>query len=330
MRKLYIGRAIKFFKAIIGSSSKRIIYAGGYPSYPNLGDVTLYAAYKKLFSPYEFVHYEGGRLSKIPSKMIGVGGHAMLGGGTLINRQSLHPATECSEIFKKFYVFGTGVTQASFWSKTEDWEDSMHLWKPILDGAEYVGVRGPLSLKTLQDNNIKAEMIGDPVLIYAKEEDVEKIEFQKKTIGINIGGSEGKIWGSEETVAEKYEQLARKLKAEGFEVHWFVVWGKDWEIVRKLSVFIGLKLHAVVMAHCQYVPSIMIEYRPKCLDYMMSVNHEDYNYSSDEFQVEKVFNQLLSMDEKRLELSKILYKEMRVVCDRQKIKAGEILASWKA
>ena len=41
--------------------------------------------------------------------------------------------------------------------------------------------------------------------------------------------------------------------------------------VRKMQAFIGMKLHSVILAMCAHVPSIMLEYRPKGLDFMESV-----------------------------------------------------------
>lgn len=36
-------------------------------------------------------------------------------------------------------------------------------------------------------------------------------------------------------------------------------------LVSEMQAFVGLKLHAVVLAMCAHVPSILLEYRPKCL-----------------------------------------------------------------
>ena len=38
------------------------------------------------------------------------------------------------------------------------------------------------------------------------------------------------------------------------------------------DVFIGEKLHSVALACCAYTPSIMLEYQPKCRDFMTSLD----------------------------------------------------------
>jgi polysaccharide pyruvyl transferase WcaK-like protein len=47
--------------------------------------------------------------------------------------------------------------------------------------------------------------------------------------------------------------------------------------VSKMEAFIGLKLHSVILAMCAHVPSIMLEYRPKGLDFMASLGLERFN-----------------------------------------------------
>ena len=51
-------------------------------------------------------------------------------------------------------------------------------------------------------------------------------------------------------------------------------------------MFLGQKLHATVLACVNRVPSVMIEYRPKCRDFMASLDLERYVIRTDEFRAQ--------------------------------------------
>jgi polysaccharide pyruvyl transferase WcaK-like protein len=109
-------------------------------------------------------------------------------------------------------------------------------------------------------------------------------------------------------------------------VVWFVVWPKDLaatenaakesgtgshvhaiyvdhakylDLASECSVFVGMKLHAVVLATCAAVPSIMLEYRPKCRDYMESIQQEHLCERVDRFTADGVWEQVLRMHSER-------------------------------
>jgi polysaccharide pyruvyl transferase WcaK-like protein len=48
------------------------------------------------------------------------------------------------------------------------------------------------------------------------------------------------------------------------------------------TVFVGFKLHAVVLAYCARVPALMIEYRPKCRDFMESIGADEFVVRADQ------------------------------------------------
>jgi polysaccharide pyruvyl transferase WcaK-like protein len=52
-----------------------------------------------------------------------------------------------------------------------------------------------------------------------------------------------------------------------------------------MQVFVGIKLHAVALAMCSNVPSLMIEYRPKCREFATTMGVQDFCVRSDALDV---------------------------------------------
>lgn len=350
-------RSTKYLWDVLHSEPSRLIYVSGNPTHQNLGDNTLFDAYKKLFYKYSFVHYPGGRALAIPSKLLKISGNAILAGGTLINRWGLNASLECIKLFPQFYIFGTGVAHPSFWSGVSGWRDTLKQWGPILRRSEYIGVRGPLSAELLTDYGIdNVEIVGDPVLVLAKDVNADNIKYVLNSIGLNLGQSLGNVWGSEEAICDEFIKLSILAKKNGWQVKWFVVWPKDliatqkaatlsgtteyiyqiykdsdkyFKLVKSLSTFVGMKLHAVIMATCAYVPSIMLEYRPKCRDYMMSIGQESNTIRTDKFKAEEVWEITKDWNYKRKLISKALYQSMKPLRVKQQAKAEELMKVFK-
>jgi len=272
----------------------------------------------------------------------------------LINRgeSSLKVMRECSALFADSFVFGTGVADPVFWAGRPQWRDNLKEWKPVLDRCRYVGVRGPRSKEILSEIGVDADIIGDPVLALSDIEREVKAEVIPHSVGFNIGQSCGNVWGSEEKIQKEFTQLAILAKNAGWTVKWLIVWPRDREItlqvahasgtesrvfeiyndpqayldsVRTLSVFVGMKLHAVVLATCAFVPSVMLEYRPKCRDYMRSIEQEAYSVSTDCFESEHVWDIMRSMNAERSHHSDTIADKIRLLRDKQTKKASELM-----
>jgi len=59
------------------------------------------------------------------------------------------------------------------------------------------------------------------------------------------------------------------------------------DLCGRCTTFIGMKLPSVVTAICAGVPPIMIEYRPKCQDFMASLGLEEFVVRSDNIDVDQ-------------------------------------------
>jgi polysaccharide pyruvyl transferase WcaK-like protein len=100
----------------------------------------------------------------------------------------------------------------------------------------------------------------------------------------------------------------RDLTADGWTVRYIPMWPADVESARELEralgqpvevvagfldlqtlldalaacrVFVGQKLHSVILAAAVHVPSVMLEYHPKCRDFQRSLDRERWTIRTD-------------------------------------------------
>jgi hypothetical protein len=318
-----LGQGSTLVRAALLDRRIPLAYVGGWLGKRNLGDSALLVAYQTLFPAFNFVHFDGGRVARRMAGYFPRLRSGMLAGGTIIGQMPewLEIARAFLEIHPELIVFGSGVEEASFWRGETTVDD----WKPVLERCRFVGVRGPRSAELLGNLGLKSvEVVGDPVLSFALK-DINTTPILD-SVGLNIGTSDGKVWGSEVRIRDEMIALASTARESGWRVEWYVVWPKDLEItthaaeasgtsqhihvicqdhelfmrqVRRLSVFVGMKLHATVLATCALTPSVMLEYRPKCRDYMQSVKQEEFSFKTDAFQAGAVWEILREWNQHR-------------------------------
>src|SRR4030042_3148596 len=236
------------------------------------------------------------------------------------------------------FCIGTGVANPEFWTKTSKWNDTRKEWNNTISNFSLVGVRGPNSKSLLDKAGIKRTLIvGDTALILATEKYIKK--RKNRIIGLNIGTTKGKMWGGEEEFLGKIEFIISALLQEGFKIKLLPVWSEDYEInemvfqkichnnlslincfnnfekyydeVEQCDIFIGEKLHSTVIACMTRTPCIMIEYRPKCLDFMKSIGMEKYNIKTDNISKEKIFNMIENIYKNTEQIQVLLEQEIR-------------------
>ncbi len=336
----------------------RVAYVGGWLEHNNLGDEALLNSYKVLFPGISLYPMEGCREDATLARITRAFHSAVLAGGTIINKNNncLARAQRMLDIAKHRFVFGTGVADPAFWQgrrhRSGDlWANSLSPWRDVLGQCEYVGVRGPLSYRTLTDAGVeKVEVIGDPVLAFA--DCSQGAGYQEKTLGLNVGTCGGHLWGdNEESVFRGVIELASLARNAGWKVVWFVVWPKDYPVtesaaresgtgahihaiytdheqylslVSQSSVFVGLKLHAVVLAACGGVPSIMLEYRPKCRDFMESIRQGHLCERVDRFKPRSILDRVLEISQNRERYASDLAEAILQLRTVQRQRAREI------
>lgn len=305
----------------ITSIKKRIGYIG-WLGHGNIGDESMYIAFKKLFSKFTVLPFKYTEKLEIFEKIRRkkLYNAVFLGGGTLINysRGSLETLKVAQMKYSPTFVLGTGVRNSIFWNRINGKQNSIEEWIECLEKCKFVGVRGPLSKEILRNNGFnKAVVTGDPAIFLAKDNIVDKKGLKK--LGINIGTSNGLMWGNEENVLEFIVKFVKVMINDKWKITFLPVWKQDisyieeavkrignsvsifyeYSSIKKMmafledcDLFIGEKLHSVILAMCTYTPSIMLEYRPKCLDFMMSMGLEKYNIRTDSLDLDLLFGLL--------------------------------------
>ncbi len=291
-------------------------YVGGWLGSQNLGDEALLPAYRMLFPDLQLTPYLEGRLPSLLWRLTPrrIGG--ILAGGTLIAQKAtwLDTARAWQRSDSPLAVFGTGVADTAFWPGGAPLQE----WMPVLSRCCGIWVRGPLSAAALRNAGIPdVKVCGDPVLAFARKEPPARPPGPP-TLGLNIGVRDLRMWGDHDTVRDVAIHIAQTARNDGWIVEWFSVTPRDTPIVRsaaeasqcpavhcvyrdpfrfielagRLTAFVGMKLHATLLATCAAVPSIMLEYDPKCRDYMESISHGHATHRTDSLDAAAIWRQL--------------------------------------
>lgn len=353
-----VRKSADFLRHNSGVGGRPLAYVGGWLRRSNLGDEALFQAAERLFPGFSLWHFDGSRtlthlLNRIPRTTQG-----LYAGGTLINRCPEY--LELGELFlrrgRRLSVFGTGVADPDFWTGRGDFVDMLDRWKPFLERCEFVGVRGPRSAELLADAGVRGvEIVGDPAIAFAGDEPAAG--WEPDSLGLNVGYAHGNQWGAEQAMQQEYVALAKMAKAVGWRVRWFVVFPRDLAITRDLAAasgtaesihieyasparfvqaarsvatFVGMKLHATLLAICAGVPSLMVEYDPKCMDFMASIDQRDAVVRADRFGAGAAWDLLTSWNSDRDRRSRSLHTSVAALKRRQRARAAELASGMLA
>jgi hypothetical protein len=300
-------------KLVLG---KRITPYIGLIGHNNLGDDVLFQAHKTLFPKLYLLPYRRGtqHIERI-SRPLGRTFEkvAILGGGTLINDGDdwLGRAEKLQSQGKILFSFGTGAESSAFYSEKDENNILLARWVNVLKDFAFVGVRGPQSKVILEKAGAKnVEVIGDTAL--ALSPDTLPNRKSTNTIGVNYGDvSSNPMWGDRQSYRDELIKVIRTFLDAGSKVVLLPIWDMDIPsnklliktinhprctmveafsdfkaystALRNCDLFIGQKLHSTIIALMNRIPSIMVEYRPKCRDFMKSLDLEDYVIRTSEF-----------------------------------------------
>lgn len=273
----------------------------GWAGRGNLGDDAMFEAAQKLL---------GGDIELLQSRpreqlldWTGAGGlktfqTVVLGGGTLINAARIPVIERLIEQKIPLYAMGTGVGSAGFSMADEASDPRL---ARALSQFRKVGVRGPLSLKKLQDAGAtNVQIIGDLALALTPTHPLA--DYDSKTLLVNLapGRNEQDI----AAIARLHRALASMLRdklTQGWSIipvafefediapleHLMRDIGLDVAVeqpasfdqycmlAKSASLSIGLRLHSSVFASACGLPNALIAYRDKCRDFAETVGMED-------------------------------------------------------
>jgi polysaccharide pyruvyl transferase WcaK-like protein len=238
----------------------------------------------------------------------------LLGGGTVIGRSSwrMHVHVGLGLVrTRPALMVGAGVEDPDFQGRHScSGPGELQRWTGILRAFESVTVRGPRSAELLADVGVDARVVGDPALLLEPKAGASPPE--PGVIGVNLGYGDD-IWGHDQVaVIRAVAGAVSQAIADGYSVRFLVAnpedlvhsqacaafagLGREPDIritvdpeeflteVSQCQAFIGQRLHAVVLATAAAVPSVMLEYQPKCLDFMRSVGRAEWSVRTDALQ----------------------------------------------
>ena len=320
----------------------------GWDGRGNMGDDAIRLALERALPSASFVslpHSVGelGAFLAGPSRVAARQAHLLMGGGTVIGRRNwrylLTPNLWLTG-GRPALMIGAGVEDPVFQGRHSfSSRGELGRWKSVLEQFDRVTVRGPRSAALLAELGVDAPVVGDPALLLHAPAGVE---VQDDVIGVCLGfGSD--LWShGQDGVVEEVAGLVRRLvRQSGMRARFYVLnvedirWSVqcagsaglgigDYEIVladdpdRYLSsvascaVLVGQRLHAVILAFAAGVPSVMLEYQPKCRDFMESVDHPEWSFRTDRLVGGDLFEVIGGMREER----EMLVGQIRQTIDR--------------
>jgi hypothetical protein len=278
----------------------------------------------------------------------------LLGGGTLINRTD--GWLNAYDFLRRRLpgpvpVFGTGVSSPELWSSQPWWTDRRGEWVERLNELPAIGVRGPLAKGLLEEAGARNVLVcGDPsVLFHQPLEPARESQSEDRPlrIGINCGRTDIPFWGDASSVEQSLAAVARELVRLGHQVELIAVAPRDVDgclsvaaqagldaasvppvlssashflnKVRALDLLVSFRLHAAVLAAAATVPVVILEYRPKCLDFAASIGWERFTLRTSELTADRLLeltsNMLQNLPSIRAELCKAMC-QLRDRCDR--------------
>ena len=241
----------------------------------------------------------------------------LLGGGTLINRNEAvlrEYVTLRRRLKRPIPVFGTGVANYGYWNKTSGWVDLRKEWVQVLQELPVIGVRGPQSRQELEDAGLRNVIVcGDPAVMMHEPLGPHLPTSDRLTIGINFGMPVGGTQGAFDEIEQRLAAIAKDTALK-HTVRVLPVWTRDVSACQRLArradlpvssvtlplttyeafqteigtvdFLIAFKLHAAILAAVNNVPFVLIEYQPKCRDFLASAGCERYGLDPRDFNAE--------------------------------------------
>jgi hypothetical protein len=285
---------------------------------------------------------------------------SILGGGTMIGAAAWSaPFTaayeESLDRTGVGFAFGTGVAENYFPADNEFFvadPSTYEKWGDLLRRSRFVGVRGPRSRAALEELGVASEVIGDPACAFVKPEGFWRPGPGR--LGLNVGHGGGSMWGDRGEFNATMGRFVAEATRQGWKIEFFALMDDDINIikdvarmggiadppifreyvdpdrylarVRKMQAFLGMKLHSVILAMCAHVPSIMLEYRPKGIDFMESVGLEEFNVRTSDVEPGSLLDALSRLIDRGPHWSEMIRKRLAEYKKLQETRARGLIA----
>jgi len=283
------------------TSSSRACYIGGQGD-SNLGDEAMLEAARRLLPGVDLIDVvypnQERRLARLSLSGAPFFDFAILGGGTLINHHWHEKVQTALAQGLPIFCLGTGVGSAGFGMAVQtDAGD----WKPLLQQFAGIGVRGPRSEARLRSLGLgRVEIIGDLALTLTPET-LPKAGAGKFVVNVTappgddpgnyarVNELEGVIkkltvdgWTAVPVAMhrndiEPLKQLMERATGKKYEILMPPTAQEFFDILTPCAFTLAVRLHAAILSCCVGVPPLMLGYRDKCLDFMESIDLEEWH-----------------------------------------------------
>jgi hypothetical protein len=307
------GQLWRSFPPAPTSAGRRRVAYVGWSGNGNLGDDAMLAAHRRLLPGWDVLQVPNHRgvppLTALSLRQVQV---ICLGGGTLILnghfRETLERLMRAAPDAPRV-MLGPGVEDLEFREgRRAGVLDEVASWRPLLAEFERVRVRGPLSQATVRSMGLEADVVGDPALALPDQSRgvVERTPpTGRARVGVNFGVTDD-LWGGDHAAfrATVVSALSALVSA-GHEVQLLATTVQDRahlldvaaecarvgtpvagpngvtlaeldEALGRCTIVLGEKLHALVLAARLGIPTLALEYRPKCRDFQLSVGRGEH------------------------------------------------------
>lgn len=267
----------------------------------NLGDEALFESFLELFPSLEIVRsdlpppvelslWAALRRRKLLD-FVFLGGGTLVGHDWFLDRLRLQRRRGHRAV-----VFGTGVSDPTAPEKTSGMGAGLEAWAAELSTCAYVGVRGARSARLLADAGLPGvEVVGDPAICLTEAPTIAP-PFEAR-LAINLGFHDW-MQGDEDALLVEVGRACRALLERGWRLEFLPLHRRDVEMalrlrrepgladlsmaplgdvsallcrLRSYDVVLAQRLHAAVLATASGIPTLSLEYRPKCAEYMESI-----------------------------------------------------------
>jgi exopolysaccharide biosynthesis predicted pyruvyltransferase EpsI len=279
----------------------------GLAGYGNVGDDAIRGAFtERLGATFAFADVPVGRRA-IATRgtrhfLTSRGSALLLGGGTILGRTIWrHHLNRTRFLYRPptWDMLGAGVEDPDFVGNGSysSWAE-IGRWATILNRFSSVTVRGPRSHAILRRAGIDAHVVGDPALLLGGRRTPVALSERDIDLLVNVTCGEDQWGGTEHdwtpAVAEAVktsvergrrvafvsmdpiddawnERVARRI---GLVPELFRPRDHDdfFGVAERSKLVVGTRLHANVLAAAAGTPTISLEYRPKCRDFMESID----------------------------------------------------------
>jgi polysaccharide pyruvyl transferase WcaK-like protein len=313
-------------------SNKKVLVYYGFLGDNNYGDELVYNATKVLFTDAILLpvsRYTPPLLRLLVAidikKIIGV----VIGGGTVVGNFNSAPVFEkMATAGKPVYMHGTGVKEVIVDQKA---------WKTVTQNEIFGGVRGPMSVKNMNQVKLGARVVGDAAFaLFTDKKFIER--NNNKRVLINLGTHvpyEGQEFFRKEfhdfiaylinedyivsylpfheidlelglEIKKKFPEINMIPQPEGFD--------ECADIFADCAFAIGERLHFTVVAIMTRTPFISINYAKKHEDLLLSLSISHLGLSPVDASKEKMlaaFNSRLSIEWNQISKNLEQYRELQ-------------------